>query len=247
MRPLDRKFDLAKVVRPPQAKLEWVRHCFLWHYFLKAKTMTSWEIHGLVFSNCTCAYGCPCQFNALPTHGHCHAVCFLRVDKGHFGDAKLDGLNSAFAVAWPGAVHEGRGEMQPMLDERGTEAQRTGLLSILMGKETDPMTTVFAIYTAMCETIHEPIHSEISIDFDMNKRHARCEARGIATGHGEPILNPVTKKEHRAGILLPNGLEYGQSEVGRGWSVSSGPVAITLENSHAHWCEIHMNQHGRIH
>ena len=209
--------------------------------------MTSWEIHGLMFSNCTCAYGCPCQFNALPTHGHCHAICFLQVDNGHFGDAKLDGLNSAFAVAWPGAVHEGRGEMQPMLDERGTEAQRTGLLSILMGKETDPMTTVFAIYTAMCETIHEPIHSEISIDFDMNKRHARCEARGIATGHGEPILNPVTKKEHRAGILLPNGLEYGQSEVGRGWSVSSGPVAITLENSHAHWCGIHMNQHGRIH
>ena len=209
--------------------------------------MTNWEIHGLMLSNCTCAYGCPCQFNALPTHGHCHAICFLQVDKGHFGDAKLDGLNLAFAVAWPGAVHQGRGKMQPIIDERGNEPQRVGLLSIMTGKETEPMTTVFAIYTAMCETIHDPIHTKISIDFDMNARHAKCEARGIATSRGEPILNPVTKKEHRAGIVLPNGLEYGQSEVGRGWSESSGTVAITLEDSHAHWCEIHMNQHGRIH
>ena len=29
--------------------------------------MNDWEIHGLMFSNCSCAYGCPCQFNALPT------------------------------------------------------------------------------------------------------------------------------------------------------------------------------------
>jgi hypothetical protein len=209
--------------------------------------MTDWEIHGMMFSNCTCAYGCPCQFNALPTHGHCHAICFLQVDKGHFGDARLDGLNSAFAVAWPGAVHQGHGIMQPAIDERGDEAQRAGLFSILTARDTDPMATVFAIYTAMCDSIHDPIHTRVSIEFDMGGRLAKCEARGVATGRGEPILNPVTKKEHRAGILLPNGLEYGQSEVGRGWSESSGAVKMTLADTHAHWCEIHMNQHGRIH
>ena len=207
--------------------------------------MTNWEIHGLMFTNCSCAYGCPCQFNALPTHGYCRAVIFLRVDKGHFGDAKLDGLNLAFAIAWPGAVHQGHGTMQPIIDERGDEAQRAGLLSILTGKDTDPMMTVFAIYTAMCDTFHEPVHARVTIDCDTDKRLAKCEA-GIATGRGEPILNPVTKKEHRAAITLPNGMEYGRAEVGRGWSESSGPLAITLEDTHAHWCEIHMNQHGRV-
>jgi len=207
--------------------------------------MTNWEIHGLMFTNCSCAYGCPCQFNALPTHGYCRAVIFLRVDRGHFGDAKLDGLNLAFAIAWPGAVHQGHGTMQPIIDERGDEAQRAGLLSILTGKDTDPMMTVFAIYTAMCDTFHEPVHARVSIDCDTDKRLAKCEA-GIATARGEPILNPVTKKEHSAAITLPNGMEYGRAEVGRGWSESSGPLAITLEDTHAHWCEIHMNQHGRI-
>jgi hypothetical protein len=159
--------------------------------------MTDWEIHGLMFTNCSCAYGCPCQFNALPTQGYCRAVIFLRVDKGHFGDAQLDSLNLAFAIAWPGAVHQGHGSMQPIIDERGTEAQKAALLNILTGKETDPMMTVFAIYTAMCDSIQNPIYAKISIDCDMNGRHAKCQAGGIATGRGEPILNPVTKKGPR--------------------------------------------------
>ena len=209
--------------------------------------MTNWEIHGLMFTNCSCAYGCPCQFNALPTHGYCRAVIFLHIDRGQFGDARLDGLNLAFPIAWPGAVHQGHGTMQPIIDERGDEAQRAALLSILTGKDTDPMMTVFSIYTAMCDTIHDPIHAKISIDFDSERRQAKCQAGGMATGRGEPILNPVTKKEHRARIVLPNGMEYGQAEVGRGWSESSGALAVTLEDTHAHWCEVHMNQHGRVH
>lgn len=209
--------------------------------------MTDWEIHGLMFTNCSCAYGCPCQFNALPTQGYCRAVIFLRVDTGHFGDAQLDGLNSAIAIAWPGAVHQGHGSMQPIIDDRGNAAQRAALLSILTGKDTDPMMTVFAIYTAMCESVQNPVYTKISIDCDMKSRRAACQAGTTATGRGEPILNQVTKKEVHAGILLPNGFEYGQAEVGRGWSKSSGAVEIGLEDSHAHWCEIHMNQHGRIH
>jgi hypothetical protein len=31
--------------------------------------MVEWEIHGMEFGSCNCAYGCPCQFNALPWLG----------------------------------------------------------------------------------------------------------------------------------------------------------------------------------
>jgi hypothetical protein len=209
--------------------------------------MTEWELHGMEFGNCNCSYGCPCQFNALPTHGSCQAIGFFSVQKGHFGDAKLDGLNMAFAVAWPGAVHEGRGTMQPVIDQRADEAQRKGLLSIMTGKETAPMTTFWAVYTAMCERIFDPIYTAITIDVDMRARRAICKAEGVLTGRGEPILNPVTKAEHRVGIVLPNGFEYGQNEVGRGWSTSSKGVPLTLEDSYAHWVELHFNQNGRIH
>src|SRR5215471_16511928 len=33
-----------------------------------------WEIKGTEFANCNCAYGCGCQFNALPDKGFCEAV-----------------------------------------------------------------------------------------------------------------------------------------------------------------------------
>jgi hypothetical protein len=209
--------------------------------------MIEWEVHGLEFGNCNCSYGCPCQFNALPTHGHCRAIGFFRIDEGHFGETRLDGLNMAIAVSWPGPVHEGGGTMQPIVDHRADDAQRNGLLSILTGKETDPMTTFWAVYSAMCDTILEPIRTTISIDLDMTARRAHCKAEGVATGRGEPILNPVTGAEHRVGIVLPNGFEYGRNEVGRGWSSSTKGVSITLEDSYAHWCELHFNRHGRIH
>lgn len=208
--------------------------------------MIEWEIHGLEFGNCNCAYGCGCQFNALPTHGDCRAVAFFRIDRGHFGKTRLDGLNMAFAVKWPGPVHEGRGQMQPIIAAAADPDQRQALLSIMTGKETDAMATFFAVYAATCEKIHDPVYSQIRIDADMQARSARCEAVGAATGRGQPILNPVTGKEHRVGIVLPNGFEYTQNEVGRGWSESFGAVAMTLEDSYAQWCELHLNRRGVI-
>jgi hypothetical protein len=209
--------------------------------------MIEWELHGMEFGNCNCDYGCGCQFNALPTHGNCEALGFFRIDTGHFGATKLDGLNMALAARWPGPVHKGHGRMQPIIDARADAEQRSALLSILTGQETDPMATFWAVYAAMCETVHDPIHTAITIDLDMNARRAHCRAEGVATGRGEPILNPVTGAEHRVGIVLPNGFEYGQNEVGRGWSSVSRGLALTLEDSYAHWCELHFNQHGRIH
>ena len=208
--------------------------------------MVDWELHGMEFGNCNCSYGCPCQFNALPTHGDCRAIFFVRIDRGHWGDARLDGLNAAMAVKWPGAVHQGHGEMQPILDARADEAQAQGLLAIMTGRETEPMATFLAVYTAMCDTVHEPVRAAIRIAMDMNARTATCEAVGVATGRGEPIKNPVTGAEHRVGIVLPNGFEYTRNEVGRGWSASAGAVAFGLEDSYAHWCELHLNRHGVI-
>ena len=48
--------------------------------------MTPFEIHGIEYGNCNCAYGCPCQFNALPTQGDCQYLLFARVDSGFHGE-----------------------------------------------------------------------------------------------------------------------------------------------------------------
>jgi hypothetical protein len=44
-----------------------------------------WHLKGRNFSHCNCSYGCPCQFNALPTHGNCEAVVGIVIDEGNHG------------------------------------------------------------------------------------------------------------------------------------------------------------------
>ena len=43
--------------------------------------MTPWEFRAVELSNCNCAYGCPCQFNALPTHGNCEAAVCVEISE----------------------------------------------------------------------------------------------------------------------------------------------------------------------
>ncbi len=91
--------------------------------------MVEWRVQGREFANCNCAYGCPCQFNALPTYGCCEAINGFQIDKGNFGDVSLDGLRAIALYKWPGPVHLGNGTMQLIIDERADARQRDALIS----------------------------------------------------------------------------------------------------------------------
>lgn len=41
-----------------------------------------WRLQGSIFSTCNCDYSCPCQFNALPTHGDCRAAVAMQITSG---------------------------------------------------------------------------------------------------------------------------------------------------------------------
>ena len=47
--------------------------------------MTAWRIVADETGTCNCAWGCPCQFNALPTYGRCEALVAVRIREGHYG------------------------------------------------------------------------------------------------------------------------------------------------------------------
>jgi len=98
--------------------------------------MATWRLRAVEYANCNCSYGCPCQFNGLPTHGNCEAVAAYHIDEGYHGEVRLDGLRAAIVYSWPGAVHEGNGTMQAIIDERANDEQRSALDRILHGKDT---------------------------------------------------------------------------------------------------------------
>jgi hypothetical protein len=97
-------------------------------------TDVKWMIKGHEFAHCNCAYGCPCQFNALPTHGDCTAVVGMQIDQGYHGDTKLDGLKVVSILSWPEAIHLGHGQAQIIIDERANQALSTSISNSILLK-----------------------------------------------------------------------------------------------------------------
>ena len=209
--------------------------------------MTDWTIKGREFVHCNCAWGCPCQFNSLPTHGNCQAVAAIEIEEGFHGETRLDGLRIGMIMSWPGPIHEGAGAVVPIVDERADEAQREALLKIMTGQDTAPGSTIFQVFSTTFDTVHDPVFARIDLDLDVDAREAKYNVPGLLEARGEPLRNPVTDEAHRARINLPEGFEYDVCEVGRGWAQTQAPLAISLADSHAQFAQLHMNQDGVVH
>ncbi len=209
--------------------------------------MTPWEIKGFELVNCNCAYGCPCQFNAPPTHGNCIGVGAFAIEAGHHGDVRLDGLRAIGIFKWPGAVHEGHGEGAVIIDERADAAQRQALLRILSGEDTEPGKTVWNVFASTMEHVHDPLFETIEMSVDVDARRGRVTAgSGLIEIAAEPIRNPVTGAEHRVRIDLPDGFEYTLAEIGSGTSRVGGPIPFKLDASYAQLAHLHLNQSGVV-
>jgi len=209
--------------------------------------MTSiWEIKGRELANCNCAYGCPCQFNALPTHGDSRGVVGYQIGEGHHGDVRLDGLRAALIVSWPGPIHEGNGTMQVIIDERADASQRDALRKIIHGEDTKEMATMWWVFSAMSPNKLETLYKPIDFQVDVSKRKGRMSIPGIIEMAGEPIRNPVTGAEHRARIDLPDGFEYKIAEIGSASSSVKGPIAMELKDSYGQFAELHLSDSGVV-
>lgn len=209
-------------------------------------TEVKWMIKAREFVNCNCTYGCPCQFNGLPSYGNCEAVAGMQIDEGYHGNTKLDRLRFVGIFRWPGAIHEGKGEAAVVIDERATEPQRGALLRILSGQDTESGATIFQVFSTTLEKVHEPIFAPIDFEVDIDGRKGRLVVRGITEGRGEPIKNPVTSAEHRVRIDIPNGFEYSLAEIGRGWTTVSRPMQFKLDDSYAQFAHVNLCQSGIV-
>ncbi|WP_340316359.1 DUF1326 domain-containing protein [Rhizorhabdus argentea] len=208
--------------------------------------MAIWEFKGRELVNCSCDYGCNCQFDGLPDKGHCYAVAGIQIDEGHYRETRLDGLRIAAVFKWPGPIHEGHGEAIAFLENRADDKQRDALLRIMTGQDTDPFATMFAVYSSTIETMHPPVFTEIGLDLDIDDRRGRMMIEGYVEMTGEPIRNKVSGAETRAQIVLPHGFEYEVADIGSASSRVTGPMSLELRDSYGQFAHIHLNSHGVV-
>jgi hypothetical protein len=208
--------------------------------------MTYWRLKGRELVNCNCEYGCNCQFSGLPDKGGCQAVFAMEIQEGIHGDTDLSGLKIAAVFAWPGAIHEGKGEAVAFVDVKANAAQRQALLSIMTGGDTDPMATVFAVFASTIETMHEPLFVAIDLEVDVGERRGRLRIADHVQTDAEPIRNAATGKPVRAQIWLEDGFEYEVAEIASGSSRTHAPLRIEHSNSYSQLANLHLDRHGIV-
>ena len=209
--------------------------------------MTPWEIHAVVVANCNCAYGCPCQFDALPTYGTCEAADGFQVEKGFYGEVSLDGLSAGMLAKWPGPIHEGDGERLIIIDDQATADQRNALEKIISGEDTEELATIFWVVNAMTTIRLETLYLPVTIEADIEARRGRVVVDGVFELNVEPIKNPVTGAEHRARIEIPDGFEFTIAEMASGKVKTQSGIELPNNNgTHSHLAELHLNKSGII-
>jgi hypothetical protein len=209
--------------------------------------MIDWEIEAISFGSCNCDYGCPCQFEQRPSRGHCRGFEVGRIEHGHFGSTPLAGLCYALIYAWPGAIYEGDGTIQAVIDARADKQQRNALATVLYGGETEEAKTHWWVYHAMSSQVREPITAQIDFEVDIERRTARVSIAGMLQSTGHPIVSPATGEEHRVRIDIPNGIEFELAEIGSASTQASQPVELDLKETYGQFNVVRHSGSGVVH
>jgi hypothetical protein len=101
-----------------------------------------WQISGNYMETCNCDFLCPCitsNLGAQPSKGHCDAALVYHIDRGRYGNVKLDDLNFAVILHVPGIMAEGNMSVGVITDERASAQQQEALVAIASGQAGGPM------------------------------------------------------------------------------------------------------------
>lgn len=155
----------------------------------------------------------------------------MRINEGHFDQARLDGLVWAVVFRWPGPLHLGNGTIQPYIDQKADDAQRGALLTILSGKAGGPW---FEVVASLVSKVHPPKFVPIQFEFDMTGLRGRCAVPGEVEVSGKPIKNLATGADVRIRVEMPEGIEYLLHDVGTTDAMrSTGAIQFDLSGTHS--------------
>jgi hypothetical protein len=207
--------------------------------------MPDWRLKGSYLKNCNCIALCPCDTVGVPApHKGCEGVNGMHIEKGHFGDVKLDGVTFAFTYQFPGALHEGNGTLQPFIDSRASPAQRDAILQIVSGKNGG---TLFEIFASLITNLLEPQFVPIEFEFDKAARRGRLKVQGFAEAACEPLKVPATGADHRVTVRLPDGFEYKEIEVAQTSVLrGTGPIKFDHKGTNANLARVEHTPEGLV-
>jgi len=169
---------------------------------MATETKVKWAMEADYLQACNCDYGCPCEFEAPPTQGHCEGIGAWRINKGNYGDVSLDGLGVGFSLRSKAALHEGDITLAAFIDEKANDDQKNAILQIMTGAAGG---LPFEIIASLVSNMLEP--QIVPFNFNIDGQNSSV-SMGSTVMAFEPIKNPVTgdpekmRIEHETGFLF---------------------------------------------
>jgi hypothetical protein len=129
----------------------------------------TWHLKADYVETCNCDYGCPCNFDSIPTYGFCIALVLYHIREGNYGDIKLDGLDVVGAYSWSKAIHEGNGTIQLYITKNALKdnSVRDALVDVFSGKAKGE--GPFALFAGTFKYFLEPQFVDINVKVDGKK------------------------------------------------------------------------------
>lgn len=190
----------------------------------------TWHLEGTLVELCSCAPGCDCNFRGVPSspEGNCEAFICYHAERGNFDDVDLSGVTFAWALWWPGAIHDKGGRGRAFVDCRSDE-QFAAMTPIVRGEVGYPFFEIFN------STFDEPTTVErATIDLHLDGRNSGFSIAGVGSGRMEPLRNPVTHEENDVRIVKPGGFIWKDGQIGQGAELAVALPDIAFDHVGRH-------------
>jgi hypothetical protein len=132
--------------------------------------------------------------NAPPTEGYCQTWAGIHIDKGHFDDVDLSGINAGLVMEIPGLMSRGNWEAGLFVDERASVYAVKALTRIFTGRAGGSTHLLSILVGKFLGVRQEPIHYRV----ENGTRHFQIP--GIVDG----AVTPVRGKEGGEQVMIRN-------------------------------------------
>lgn len=197
----------------------------------------NWSLEGNYFESCNCDLVCPCIFLMPPTKGYCNALVGWRIEEGHLGEVKLDGMKVAVYLEAPGLLTNGGWQVNLYIDDSATEMQVMAISELWSGKHGGHL----GVIASLISNVRSVEQAPIKFTIDGKKRHlkvgkiAENEMYSIEGEDGNDVIisnhplaiapgNPITVAKSKKTWYRSNGIDYTHSNtVGLASAFQYGP------------------------
>ena len=174
--------------------------------------MAGWQIAGTYLELCNCDPGCGCNFRGVPNsaEGNCEAFVAHAIERGSFDGVDLAGTKVAWALWWPGAIHEGGGHGHAYVDA-GSSEQYDVLAQIWRGEAG------YEYFEIFNSTLDAPTAVDrATVEMTIDGKRSRFSVASVGEGILTPLLNPVTGEENDVRIVKEHGFIWTDGEIAQG-------------------------------